>query len=157
MNITDTRRINLSRWVAKNGIPAKEKSLFSQLKGDGSFGEKVARRLEKSYKMGDGFLDTPVDANAPVAELKPDAPFAGAKIEDFLLETREPMSAPWMLRFGLITEREARLLSWYRMSSDDGKAFIDTVASGTLKNTPSAVVDDQAQDGLARISGSNSE
>lgn len=62
MNITDTRRANLTRWAEKNGVPKKEKSLFSQLKGDGSFGEKVARRLESEYKMGAGFLDTPIQA-----------------------------------------------------------------------------------------------
>lgn len=57
MNITEIRRENLRRWVAKNGTPAKEKSLFSQLKSNGSFGERVARRLEQQYKMGDGYLD----------------------------------------------------------------------------------------------------
>lgn len=60
MNITETRRKNLSRWIAANGTPPKEKSLFSQLKGDGSFGEKVARRLERDYKMPPGFLDSAV-------------------------------------------------------------------------------------------------
>lgn len=31
--------------------------MFSQLKANGSFGERVARRLEADYKMGEGFLD----------------------------------------------------------------------------------------------------
>lgn len=57
MDITEIRRENLRRWVAEHGTPAKERSLFSQLKANGSFGERVARRLEADYKMGDGFLD----------------------------------------------------------------------------------------------------
>ena len=59
MDIIETRRENLRRWIAANGTPAKEKSLFSQLKATGSFGEKVARRLEDQYRMGAGYLDTP--------------------------------------------------------------------------------------------------
>jgi SOS-response transcriptional repressor LexA len=60
MNITETRRENLRRWVVENGTPAKERSLFSQLKANGSFGERVARRLEADYRMGDGYLDRPI-------------------------------------------------------------------------------------------------
>lgn len=52
MDITEIRRENLRRWVAEHGTPAKERSLFSQLKANGSFGERVARRLEADYKMG---------------------------------------------------------------------------------------------------------
>ena len=66
MDITEIRRENLRRWVAENGTPAKERSLFSQLKANGSFGERVARRLERDYRMSDGFLDR--DPNAPSAE-----------------------------------------------------------------------------------------
>jgi SOS-response transcriptional repressor LexA len=57
MDIVEIRRANLRRWVAENGTPPKEKSLFSQLKANGSFGERVARRLETQYKMGPGWLD----------------------------------------------------------------------------------------------------
>jgi phage repressor protein C with HTH and peptisase S24 domain len=57
MDIVEIRRENLRRWVAKHGTPAKEKSLFSQLKANGSFGERVARRLEQQYGMGNGYLD----------------------------------------------------------------------------------------------------
>lgn len=59
MDIVEIRRENLRRWVAEHGTPAKEKSLFSQLKTTGSFGERVARRLEQQYKMGAGYLDAP--------------------------------------------------------------------------------------------------
>lgn len=76
MDITENRRENLRRWVAENGTPAKERSLFSQLKANGSFGERVARRLEADYKMGDGFLDRDPDAAPSLDELRklvPDA------------------------------------------------------------------------------------
>jgi len=59
MDIVEIRRENLRRWVAEHGTPQKEKSLFSQLKSNGSFGERVARRLEEQYKMGAGYLDRP--------------------------------------------------------------------------------------------------
>jgi hypothetical protein len=61
MDITEIRRENLRRWVAEHGTPPKERSLFSQLKANGSFGERVARRLEAEYKMGDGYLDSDPD------------------------------------------------------------------------------------------------
>ncbi|WP_152494988.1 hypothetical protein [Paraburkholderia kururiensis] len=58
MDIQDIRRANLRRWLDTHSAPIAEKSLFSQLKsGVGSFGERVARRLERTYGMGDGFLD----------------------------------------------------------------------------------------------------
>ncbi|MDN4057145.1 S24 family peptidase [Massilia sp. YIM B02769] len=70
MDIVETRRENLRRWVAANGTPAKERSFFSQLQKDASFGERVARRLEQQYKMGVGYLDTPIGVGLP-----PKAPF----------------------------------------------------------------------------------
>lgn len=57
MDIVEIRRENLRRWVSQHGTPPKEKSLFSQLKSTGSFGERVARRLEDQYRMGYGYLD----------------------------------------------------------------------------------------------------
>lgn len=60
MDKATLRRENLRRWTEVHGIPAKEKSYFSQLvSGIASFGEKSARRLEKDYRMGDFYLDTP--------------------------------------------------------------------------------------------------
>jgi len=67
MDIVEIRRENLRRWVAEHGTPPKEKSLFSQLKSNGSFGERVARRLEGQYKMGAGYLDRPPGEPAPAA------------------------------------------------------------------------------------------
>lgn len=65
MDIVETRRENLRRWIAQHGTPAKERSFFSQLKATASFGERVARRLEREYRMGDGYLDTPIEAFRP--------------------------------------------------------------------------------------------
>jgi hypothetical protein len=56
-DIQDIRRANLARWLETHSVPPNERSLFSQLKGTGSFGERVARRLERDYGMGDGYLD----------------------------------------------------------------------------------------------------
>lgn len=63
MDIQDTRRANLARWLETHSVPANERSLFSQLKGGGSFGERVARRLERDYGMGDGYLDGITDSS----------------------------------------------------------------------------------------------
>lgn len=53
-----TRRANLMEWLETHSVPPAEKSLFSQLKDPtNSFGEKLARRLERDYGMGNGFLD----------------------------------------------------------------------------------------------------
>ena len=68
MDIVEIRRENLRRWVAEHGTPTKEKSLFSQLKSNGSFGERVARRLETQYKMGAGYLDAPPKVFVPDTE-----------------------------------------------------------------------------------------
>jgi hypothetical protein len=64
MDIQEIRRANLMRWLEKHSVPQKEKSLFSQLKGGASFGERVARRLEADYHMGVGFLDADETSNS---------------------------------------------------------------------------------------------
>jgi len=52
------RRERLKEWFENNPIPEKEKSYISQLiNGKASFGEKAARRLEKTYKMPPKHLD----------------------------------------------------------------------------------------------------
>ena len=64
MTIQDTRRARLRQWLEGKSAPAKEKSYFSQLLGgNASFGERAARRLERDYGMGDGFLDRPLDVS----------------------------------------------------------------------------------------------
>ena len=72
MDIQEIRRANLARWLQTNSAPPKEKSLFSQLKGGGSFGERVARRLESDYGMGAGYLDQePDDKSANTGQKAP--------------------------------------------------------------------------------------
>lgn len=67
MDSQENRRAQLRKWVERNGTPPKEKSYFSQLvSGSSSFGEKAARRLEKTYGMGDGWLDGATEAGAPI-------------------------------------------------------------------------------------------
>lgn len=87
MTIQETRRANLRAWVQQNGAPSKEKSYFSQvLSGTAPIGERAARRLERDYRMGEGFLDTPqrgdtkppADANPP--SLWPFASIAEAEV-----------------------------------------------------------------------------
>jgi len=58
MDIANTRRSRLRLWFSDKSIPESEKSYISQLiNGKASFGEKAARRLEKTYKMPDKYLD----------------------------------------------------------------------------------------------------
>lgn len=58
MNVQERRRRRLLRWADENGVPPKERSLFSQIKsGTTTIGEKLARRLEREYRLGDGYLD----------------------------------------------------------------------------------------------------
>lgn len=75
MDIHETRRANLKKWLETHTTPPAEKSLFSQLKGTGSFGEKVARRLELKYEMGVGYLDRPGQldggSNSPINDQNP--------------------------------------------------------------------------------------
>ncbi|MBU9236219.1 hypothetical protein KTD19_27990 [Burkholderia multivorans] len=80
MDIQELRRANLRRWTEAHGVPAKEKSYFSQLLGGASFGERAARRLEAAYGMGAGYLDAPpenlgqaTNALSPAAQALADA------------------------------------------------------------------------------------
>jgi phage repressor protein C with HTH and peptisase S24 domain len=58
MDIQENRRARLREWLKDRTAPAKEKSYFSQLVGGiASFGERAARRIERDYGMGDGYLD----------------------------------------------------------------------------------------------------
>lgn len=63
IDIAETRRARLREWFSEGPMPAEEKSYLSQLiNGKASFGERAARRLEKTYGMGDGFLDKKIEA-----------------------------------------------------------------------------------------------
>lgn len=61
--LVSTRRARLREFFKNRGIPPKEKSYISQLmSGKSSFGERAARRLERDYGMGSGYLDQIGDA-----------------------------------------------------------------------------------------------
>ena len=61
MEIVEIRRERLKKWFEKSALPEAEKSYLSQLlNGKASFGEKAARRLEKTYEMPTMYLDTPI-------------------------------------------------------------------------------------------------
>lgn len=73
MDIQDTRISQLKQWFTNRSFPENEKSYISQLLSKKApFGERAARRLEKTYGMGSGYLDG--DAAAP-------APASGASTE----------------------------------------------------------------------------
>lgn len=75
MDIQDTRRNQLRKWLSANPTPAKEKSYFSQLvNGGASFGERAARRIERDYSMGDGYLDRTETMHQQAALKHTDAP-----------------------------------------------------------------------------------
>lgn len=57
-SLDQIRRRNLATFFGGGPLPPDEKSYISQLlKGKASFGERAARRLERTYNMGDGYLD----------------------------------------------------------------------------------------------------
>ncbi|UGQ44953.1 hypothetical protein [Massilia endophytica] len=103
MDIMEIRRENLRRWVEKNGVPVKERSFFSQLKSGASFGERLARRLERDYKMGDGFLDR-LDAEVAVEQPVSPVDAIGLRVE---------------------SAEELRLLTVYRLANQRERREID--------------------------------
>ncbi|EGY28714.1 putative repressor protein [Candidatus Regiella insecticola 5.15] len=71
MEIKEIRRQRLKEWFKNRFLPGREKSYFSQLiTGKAAFGERAARRIERSYGMQTGSLDVPIDPhpsmNTPV-------------------------------------------------------------------------------------------
>lgn len=66
IDLTSIRRENLKRFFSDKKYPDKDKSLISQqINGSAkSFGERLARRLEKDYGMGEFYLDTPVSVDS---------------------------------------------------------------------------------------------
>jgi phage repressor protein C with HTH and peptisase S24 domain len=86
MDIQEIRRARLRQWLEGKTAPSKEKSYFSQLLGGtSSFGERAARRLERDYGMGEGYLD-----RHPEVITEPVKPQPGAdQIETKLNETSE--------------------------------------------------------------------
>ncbi|MGE6916725.1 S24 family peptidase [Achromobacter kerstersii] len=92
MTIQETRRANLRAWVQQNGAPSKEKSYFSQvLSGTAPIGERAARRLERDYRMGEGFLDTPQHGDTkPTPDANPPAPWPFASIAEAEVRSLPP-------------------------------------------------------------------
>lgn len=71
MKLPEIRRARLERWFSDKTLPEREKSYLSQLiGGKASFGEKAARRLERDYGMGDGYLDRPLE-DVPAGHVSP--------------------------------------------------------------------------------------
>lgn len=67
MSNVDIRRERLREWFTDKKIPKEEKSYLSQLMtGKASFGEKAARRLEKTYGIPEFFLDGIAKEKNPV-------------------------------------------------------------------------------------------
>jgi|GEM_PF-82812 len=71
-----TKQVRIARlkeWFAGKTLPAKEKSYLSQLmSGASSFGEKAARRIEITYEMPSGFLDSAGVATNSISEPPPE-------------------------------------------------------------------------------------
>ena len=115
MNIQDIRRENLRRWTQAHGVPQEEKSFFSQILGGSSFGERAARRLERDYKMGDGFLD------------KQDS-----KQLALVAESAKPPAAEGPVESDDIIE----LITLFQQSSQKGRQFILKSARAADKGLP---------------------
>lgn len=96
MNIQEIRRENLRKWLSTRTAPQKEKSYFSQLlSGTASFGERSARRIEKDYDLGYGYLDSDDPLNAP----RPSSKNPGGMSDDalkliFAIELLDTRGAP---------------------------------------------------------------
>ncbi len=83
MTIQEIRRANLRAWVQQNGTPSKEKSYFSQvLSGTAPIGERAARRLERDYRMGEGFLDAAQGEAPSTPEVPPPSPWPFTTIKE---------------------------------------------------------------------------
>lgn len=120
------RRHNLRLWFAARAIPAKEKSYLSQLMtGVASFGERAARRLEKDYGMGAGFLDTPA-ANSDPAEL------AASDAEEQVDDQGATLASDTGMLLAWVTMDEMRIISDYRAATEVGRSLIRT-SSRTVK------------------------
>lgn len=104
------RRKKLIQWIAVNGTPALEKSLFGQLKTTGSFGEVVARRIEAKYRMGHRYLDT---EDAPPVSNKPMSSSELSRVLSLTIDTPE----------------EFEHLAVYRLADDDERKAIDRLIS----------------------------
>lgn len=112
MKIQEIRRENLRSWVKKNGAPRGEKSYFSQLlSGIASMGERAARRLEKDYRMGEGFLDTYTGDGA-------NSSFRMEPKTDLRLGNSWPFSTPY---------------EWYELLLEEKKLQLDAIVKAFIE------------------------
>ncbi len=119
----ENRRARLREWFSERPIPASEKSYISQLvNGKASFGEKAARRLEETYEMPTGFLDTPVEYGNVMPRMRVETPVpdygdeivlipfidaalsAGPGVQNHTEEVRDlhQYTASWVAKRGLL-------------------------------------------------------
>ncbi len=94
MDIMEVRRDRLREWVASHSTPTREKSYFSQLiGGSASFGEKAARRLERDYGMGEGYLDSTISVAILTTHATDHAPVAATAFNTLTLDLENPNSS----------------------------------------------------------------
>lgn len=95
--IVEARRARLKDWFKDAAYPEAEKSLISQLiNGYSSFGEKVARRLERAYNMPNGYLEHPFQTDDPIMHTEPALSPGGLTPEEFdLLEKFRKCPPSW--------------------------------------------------------------
>lgn len=125
MDIQDIRRAQLRKWIAVNGTPSKEKSYFSQLGGgSSSFGERAARRLERDYRMGAGYLDD-INANPSMTSLPATKPGS----EHISPKSGEPSIDPQGdLIKQLLPPDKGNVIVWERpedLEPDENRVWID--------------------------------
>ncbi|WP_158902361.1 hypothetical protein [Burkholderia sp. L27(2015)] len=65
----ELRRANLLRWLKDHDVAFRGSSDLRQLKPNAAFGDRTARRLERNYGMGMGYLDQPI--NPALGQLYP--------------------------------------------------------------------------------------
>lgn len=102
MKIADVRRARLREWFATRSLPEKEKSYLSQLmSGKASFGEKAARRLERDYGMGEGYLDNEPPGSAD-AELITEAQAPARQVTALPLDVDALKDALVLVKFVIL-------------------------------------------------------
>jgi len=65
----ELRRANLRLWLKDHDVAFRGSSDLRQLKPNAAFGDRTARRLERNYGMGMGYLDQPI--NPTLGQLYP--------------------------------------------------------------------------------------
>lgn len=119
MEIAEIRRARLAAWFKNRTLPADEKSYLSQLitGKTSSFGEKAARRLEKTYEMPPGYLDTPPDEEP-------------AQPPMFTADQKQVLEM-----WGWLTpEQQAHLMTRMKADADHNRAVIEALSEKVTRN-----------------------